>query len=43
MESVATPHPEQIPSSPAITGTFAGRQMLLISSVLEAAVLSVGT
>ena len=33
---VATPHPEQIPSSPAITGTFAGRQMLLISSVLEA-------
>ena len=28
---------------PAITGTFAGRQMLLMISVLEATVLSVGT
>jgi len=43
MERVATPHPWQIPSSPAITGTFAGRQMLLMISVLEATVLSVGT
>ena len=42
MESVATPHPLQIPSSPVITGTFAGRQILLMISVLEATVLSVG-
>ena len=42
MESVATPHPLQIPSSPVITGTFAGRQMLLMISVLEATVSKKG-
>ena len=40
MDKVATPHPLQIPSSPAITGTPAGWQTLLTSSALAAAVLS---
>jgi len=43
MDRVATPQPEQMPSSPAITGTPAGRQMPSMMPVAEAAVLSVGT
>ena len=43
IERVATPHPLQIPSSPAMIGTFFGSQILLTSSVLLATVLSVGT
>jgi len=43
MDKVATPHPLQIPASPAIIGIPASPAMLLITSVLEAAVLSVGT
>ena len=42
MESVATPHPLQIPSSPAIIGVPAGSAILLIASVFCAMVLSVG-
>ena len=33
MESVATPQPEQIPSSPAMIGTPAGRAILLLSLI----------
>ena len=42
MESVATPQPLAIPSSPAKIGTPAGSATLLIASVQDAAVLSVG-
>ena len=42
MDRVATPQPEQMPCSPAMMGTPAGRQMFWMISVLEAAVLSVG-
>jgi hypothetical protein len=42
MDRVTTPQPEQIPSSPATTGTPAGMTTLAMASVLLAAVLSVG-
>ena len=42
MDSVATPQPEQMPCSPATTGTPAGSTTLRMASVQEAAVLSVG-
>ena len=42
MDSVATPQPAQMPSSPATMGTPAGWATLLMASALEAAVLSVG-
>ena len=42
MERVATPQPEQMPLSPAMTGTPAASTTLAMLSVLLAAVLSVG-
>ena len=42
MDSVAMPQPLQMPSSPVMMGTPAGSATLLMASVQEAAVLSVG-
>ena len=42
MDNVATPQPPSMPASPTMAGLPAARATLLMDSMLEAAVLSVG-